>query len=147
MKNIWQHICVGFNWSREETIVTFLLAQSDRFNPSIVAFDKDRGMEIAIVQRVVSTLRFGAVNRLALIRSMPDTETNRTLCEQVVMQCVKMPYQELTPRERQEIHHAVATVFNLPFQLRRLAAVDQNLPNVGENSLRLRLKKWIGMAR
>jgi type IV secretion system protein VirB4 len=127
------------------TVITFLLAQSDRFNPRIVAFDKDRGMEIAIraMGGKYTTFRRGEPTGINPFQ-WPDTEATRTLCEQVVMQCVKMKHQELTPRERQEISQAVATVFSLPFPLRRLAAVDQSLPNIGEHSLRLRLKKWVG---
>jgi type IV secretion system protein VirB4 len=136
---------LGFTGVGKTTVVGFLLAQSDKYQARLVAFDKDRGMEILI--RAMGG-RYTAFKRGEPTGINPfqwdDTPSNRQLCEQVVGQCVRMKGHALTPREQQDISSAVATVFALPLKLRRLGAVDQNLPNVGENSLRLRLKKWVG---
>lgn len=127
------------------TVVGFLLAQSDKVNARIVAFDKDRGLEIMIraMGGKYTAFKRGEPTGINPFQ-WPDTPSTRNLCERVVAQCVRMKGHDLTPREAQDISSAVATVFALPFSMRRLAAVDQNLSNVGENSLRLRLKKWIG---
>lgn len=127
------------------TTVGFLLAQSDKFNARLVAFDKDRGMEILIraMGGKYTAFKRGEPTGINPFQ-WPDTPSNRKLCGQVVAQCVRMNNEALSPREAQDISSAVATVFNLPFSMRRLGAIDQSLPNIGENSLRLRLKKWIG---
>lgn len=139
---------LGFTGVGKTTTVGFLLALSDKFNARLVGLDKDRGMEIMI--------RAMGGKYTAFKRGVPtginpfqweDNASNRKLCEQVVQQCVREKGKELTAKEQAEISHAVATVFALPFNLRRLGAVDQSLPNVGENSLRLRLRKWIGNER
>ena len=137
---------IGTTGVGKTTSVNFLLALAQKYKGlRCVFFDKDRGAEIFIR---ASRGKYRAFKRGEPTGinpfQWPDTPSNRDLCESVVAQCVREKGKELTARDRQYISDAVKTVFSLPFQLRRLGAVDQVLPNTGENSLRLRLKRWIG---
>lgn len=116
-------------------------------NFRFVAFDKDRGMEIAI--------RAMRGKYRALKRGEPTgfnpfqwelTESNIQFCEKLVKRLVCSNGEPLSARDEDDVSHAVRTVMNaeFPAEFRRLGAVDQNLPSTGENSLRMRLKKWVG---
>ena len=137
---------LGFTGSGKTTAVAFLLAQTDKVNARLVAFDKDRGLEILIraMGGKYRTFKRGEATGINPFQ-WPDTPSNRALCEQVVQLCMTSKGgAALTPSQFQAISAAVATVFTLPQKMRRLGAVDQVLPNVGEESLRVRLKPWIG---
>lgn len=113
----------------------------------VVFFDKDQGAEIGIraMGGTYTALKRGEPTGFNPFQ-LEATESNISFCERLVKQLVKGEGRPLTAREEADISQAVRTVFTLPHHLRRLAAVDQSLPNVGEDSLRLRLKKWIGNA-
>ena len=125
--------------------VSMLLAQADKFNPRMVFFDKDRGSEILIRAMGGRYRTFKRGERTGINPfQWTDTPATRALCKRLVLQCVRMEGKPISAQEESLIDAAIKTVFDLPFEMRRLAAVDQNLPNVGDNSLRLRLKKWVG---
>ncbi len=112
-----------------------------------VFFDKDRGAEIGI--RAMGGKYF------ALKRGEPTgfnpfqlepTETNIQFAEKLVKILVRGEGTALTARDENDISSAVRTVMGVSVSpaIRRLTAVYQNLPNTGINSLRERLKKWVG---
>ena len=137
---------LGMTGVGKTTLMAFLLSQMDKFSPGVVWFDKDRGMEIAIRAMRGKYTNFRRGERTGINPfQWEDSPAVRALCTRVVARCVTMEGIPITPREMQDIYDAVKTVFEqLPHHLRRLAAVDQNLPNVGDTSLGLRLKKWVG---
>ena len=137
---------LGMTGVGKTTLMAFLLSQTNKFNPRVVWFDKDRGMEIAIRAMRGKYTAFKRGERTGINPfQWPDSPEVRAICTRVVGKCVVMEGIPLTPRELQDIDQAVKTVFeDMPHHLRRLAAVDQNLPNVGDTSLGLRLKKWVG---
>jgi type IV secretion system protein VirB4 len=113
-----------------------------------VFFDKDRGAEIGI--------RAMGGKYLALKRGQPTgfnpfqlpiTEQNIQFVEKLVttlIRGVEENASELKARAQNEISLAVRTVMNdgVAREIRSLSAIDQVLSNVGDNSLRERLKKW-----
>jgi type IV secretion system protein VirB4 len=113
-----------------------------------VFFDYNRGAEICI-RRLggrYSALKRGEPTGLNLCQ-LPLTEANIAFCEQLVRLLAGPASAECAAAEDAEIGHAVRTVMSdaIPFQLRRLSAVWQNLKvSPGGNSLRDRLQKWIG---
>jgi type IV secretion system protein VirB4 len=139
-------VIFGQTGSGKTTLIGFLLTQANKFSPRIVAFDMNRTMEMTIrmMGGKYRSLRRGQYTGINPFQ-WDDTPQTRALCRRVVEKCVSESSAAVTPRESQEIESAVKTVFEqLPKELRRLAAVDQNLSNVGDNSLGLRLRKWVG---
>ena len=136
---------LGMTGSGKSTLVGFLLTQANKYNPRIVAFDMNHTMELTIRMmggqyRALERGRYTGINPF----QWEDTPDTRALCRRVVAKCVSEGGVSVTPREELEIHTAVQTVFEqLPREKRRLAAVDQNLSNVGDTSLGLRLRKWV----
>lgn len=129
------------------TLVMALLAFATKVQGlRAVFFDKDRGAEIGIraMGGNYRSLKFGertGFNPFQFERS----KTNIEFCKKLVAMLVTRNGEVLTSKEEENISTAVETVFeNDDMKLRRLAAVDQNLSGVGENSLRQRLKKWVG---
>lgn len=142
---------IGTTGVGKTTLEMTLLAFATKYKGlRAVAFDKDRGMEIGI--RAMGGKYF------ALKRGEPTgfnpfqleaNETNIQFCEKLVKLLVKPEGANpppLTAKEENDISKAVRTTMSeqIPFENRRLTTVDQLLPNVGENSLRMRLKKWTG---
>jgi type IV secretion system protein VirB4 len=113
-----------------------------------VFFDKDRGAEICIRRAggLYNALKRGEPTGFNPCQ-LPLNETNIAFCEQLVRLLAGPAALERAAAEDAEISQAVRTVMNtgIPFELRRLSAVWQNLTvRAGGNSLRDRLQKWIG---
>jgi len=115
-----------------------------------IFFDKDRGAEIGI--------RAMGGKYYALKRGEPTgfnpfqfraTEENLMFCEKLVRQLVKSQDARALPlsaAEESDISRAVRTVMSehVSPEVRSLSAVAQNLQVTGDNSLRSRLRKWVG---
>lgn len=113
-----------------------------------VFFDKDRGAEICIRR---AGGRYGALKRGERTGfnpcQLPPTETNIAHCERLVALLAGATQLDRAVAEEAEISRAVRTVMSeaIPFELRRLSAVWQNLTvRDGGNSVRDRLQKWVG---
>lgn len=135
---------IGTTGVGKTTLEMALLALATKFQGlRCVFFDKDRGAEIGI--RVFGGKYF-AIKRGEPTGfnpfQLPLNESNIQFCEKLVCHLVKAQ----TATEEGYVSKAVRTVMNpsVARQHRRLAAIDQMLPNTGDNSLRVRLKKWIG---
>ena len=115
-----------------------------------VFFDKDRGAEIGIraLGGKYYALKRGERTGFNPFQFKP-TEENLMFCEKLVRQLVKSQDENapaLTAREESDISNAVRTVMSehVSFEIRCLSAVAQNLQVTGDNSLRARLRKWVG---
>nr|WP_294867678.1 hypothetical protein [uncultured Pseudogulbenkiania sp.] len=135
-------VVLGATGVGKTTFVLFLVCQLQKYRPHLVVFDKDRGTEIAIRALGGSYTAFKRGEYTGLNPfQWRDTPATRKLCESLVEVCVGG---NLSARERDDIHRAVKVVFEeVDFDQRRLAAVDQALPDVGENGLGLRLARWV----
>jgi len=113
-----------------------------------VFFDKDRGAEICIRRAGgrYDALRRGEPTGFAPLQ-MPSTEHNIVFCEALIRLLVGQATAERQSAEEAEISQAVRTVMSddIPLHLRRLTALWQNLRVLpGGNSVRDRLRKWVG---
>lgn len=136
-------VILGATGVGKTTLVLFLVCQLQKFKPNLVVFDKDRGTEIAIraLGGAYTAFKRGEYTGLNPFQ-WTDTPATRKLCENLVAVCVGG---DLNPRERDAISAAVKIVFEeLEPEQRRLATVDQALPDIGDNGLGLRLKRWVG---
>jgi type IV secretion system protein VirB4 len=130
------------------TLQLMLLASATKYRGFRALFlDLDRGAEIGIRAmggRYVAISR-GMPTGFNPFQAEPSPANERFAADLVRKLIAPAGTPALTAREDDAIHQAVKAVFReLPIELRRLAAVDQLLPNTGSNSLRLRLKKWVG---
>ena len=138
-------IVFGTIGSGKTALVMFLLAQSARFGARAFVLDKDRGCDIAI-RAMCGTYTYFERGTPSGINTFQweDTHETRELCRRVVKECVTRGSQTLSPKDEADIAAAVNSVFgSLPFEQRRLAAVDDFLPAGADNHLSLGLAKWI----
>ncbi|ESQ92557.1 VirB4 family type IV secretion/conjugal transfer ATPase [Asticcacaulis benevestitus] len=112
-----------------------------------VFFDKDRGAEIAIraMGGQYHVLKRGAPTGFNPFQ-LRSTERNIQFCERFLKLLVRTNGNvHLSALEEEQISHAVRTVMGagVGARLRSISAIVQNLPKTGDNSIALRLKKWM----
>lgn len=141
-------LIIGPSGSGKTVILNFLIAQSLRFAPRIVFFDKDRGAEIFLraLGARYDVLRPGhptSFNPLML----PDTPLNRRFLQQWTAQLVTSNGELLTAEDRATISAAVSANYDQASQFRRLRYFRElflggRRPSPGD--LASRLAPWIG---
>jgi type IV secretion system protein VirB4 len=138
-------LIIGSTGVGKTTLEMFLLVLTRKWDPAprLVLFDLDHGCEIA--------LRALGGTYLALEAGKPTgcnpmqwepTPARIQFWEQLIHVCVATPALPLLPADVRAIADAVRSVASMPAALRRIAAVRQNLPKTGENSLYERLGRW-----
>jgi type IV secretion system protein VirB4 len=138
---------IGPSGSGKTVVLNFLLAQSRRFDPRIVFFDKDRGAELFLraIGGRYDVLRPGepaGLNPLAL----PDTPANRRFLIDWVS-TLASPGRPLEPEETAQVEDAVHANFTAPASLRRMGAFVDLFRGAGRpsvNDLYARLRPWWG---
>lgn len=122
---------IGQSGSGKTVLLGFLLAQAQKFKPTVVVFDKDRGMEIVI--RAMGgrylPLKMGKPSGFNPFQ-LPPTQGNLIFLKQFVKKLVEMGG-EVTHHDEEEINQAVTAVMsdNMDKTLRRLSLLLQFLPN------------------
>ncbi len=142
-KAIANTMVIGKSGTGKTAFINFLLSQVQKFEPcpTIFFFDKDRGAEIFV--------RACGGNYLALENGVP-TGFNPFQCErteanaQFLAGLVKVlaGKERYTAREDEDIHRAVDGVLDMPMHLRTLSNLQKSLPNMGDDGLYARLRKW-----
>lgn len=142
-KALGNTLVIGKSGTGKTALVNFLLAQAQKLDPppAVFFFDKDRGAEIFV--------RACGGNYLALENGRPtgfnplqcgNSEANvQFLAEFVKLLAGKADY---TAREEEDIFRAVAGVLDAPMHLRSMANLQKSLPNMGDDGLYARLRKW-----
>lgn len=142
-KAIANTMVIGKSGTGKTALINFLLSQVQKFDPvpTIFFFDKDRGAEIFV--------RACGGNYLALANGEP-TGFNPFQCEysdanvQFLGNLVKLlaAKSHYTAREDEDIHRAVAAMLDMPRHLRSMTNFQKSLPNMGDDGLFARLRKW-----
>lgn len=142
-KAIGNTMVVGKSGTGKTALINFLLSQAQKFEPSptIFFFDKDRGAEIFV--------RACGGNYLALENGRP-TGFNPFQCEstdanvQFLSDLVKVLAGKsvYTSREEEDIHRAVENILDTPLRLRTMTNFQKSLPNMGDDGLYARMRKW-----
>ncbi|WP_329743306.1 VirB4 family type IV secretion/conjugal transfer ATPase [Dyella sp. A6] len=142
-KAIANTMVIGKSGTGKTALINFLLSQVQKLKPSptIFFFDKDRGAEIFV--------RACGGNYLALENGQPtgfnpfqceSTEANvQFLAELVKVLAGKSVY---SAREEDDIFRAVEAILDTPMRLRTLTNFQKSLPNMGDDGLFMRLRKW-----
>lgn len=134
---------IGSSGSGKTALALFLQMCLSKYGAQTVYFDKDRGAEIAIRAmggRYLSLER-GAPSGFAPFKLQP-TPQNLLFWEDLIKFCSSMPGRPHTPQEEKDISLAVRALSQMAKEVRCFEAVRQNLPQVGEDNVALRLQKW-----
>ena len=142
-KALGNTLVIGKSGTGKTALVNFLLAQSQKLDPAptVFFFDKDRGAEIFV--------RACGGNYLALENGRP-TGFNPLQCErsdanaQFLADLVRLLAGKpaYTAREDEDIFRAIAGLLDTPMHLRSMANLQKSLPNMGDDGLHARLRKW-----
>ncbi|MDM0090468.1 MULTISPECIES: VirB4 family type IV secretion/conjugal transfer ATPase [unclassified Variovorax] len=142
-KAIANTMVIGKSGTGKTALINFLLSQIQKLDPAptIFFFDKDRGAEIFV--------RACGGNYLSLENGQPTgfnpfhcerTEANlHFLSDLVKVLAGKAVY---TSREEEEIYRAVEAMLDTPEHLRNMTNFQKSLPNMGDDGLFIRLRKW-----
>jgi type IV secretion system protein VirB4 len=142
-KAIANTMVIGKSGTGKTALINFLLSQAQKYTPTptIFFFDKDRGAEIFV--------RACGGNYLALENGQPTgfnpfhcerTEANvQFLAELVKVLAGKSVY---SSREEEDIFRAVESMLDTPMRLRNMTNFQKSLPNMGDDGLYVRMRKW-----
>lgn len=142
-KAIANTMVIGKSGTGKTALINFLLSQVQKLDPAptIFFFDKDRGAEIFV--------RACGGNYLALENGRP-TGFNPFQCErteaniQFLADLVKVlaGKRDYTAREEEDIFRAVENMLDTPMHLRSMTNFQKSLPNMGDDGLFARMRKW-----
>ena len=142
-KAIANTMVIGKSGTGKTALINFLLSQVQKLDPSptIFFFDKDRGAEIFV--------RACGGNYLALENGQP-TGFNPFQCErneantQFLADLMKVlaGKASYTSREEEDIFRAVENMLDTPMHLRNMTNFQKSLPNMGDDGLFARMRKW-----
>lgn len=142
-------VIIGQSGAGKTVLLGFLLAQAQKFNPTVVAFDKDRGMEIAI--RAMGgrylPLETGQPSGFNPFQLEP-TPANLIFLKQFVMSLVGGGAAKVTHRDEKEIEDAISGMMShIDKADRRLSTLLTFLPNpldpdATHPTVASRLQKW-----
>jgi len=142
-KAIANTMVIGKSGTGKTALINFLLSQVQKLEPSptIFFFDKDRGAEIFV--------RACGGNYLSLENGRPTgfnpfqcerTEANvQFLGDLVKVLAGKSVY---SSREQEDIFRAVESMLDTPMHLRSMTNFQKGLPNMGDDGLYVRMRKW-----
>ncbi len=140
---------IGPSGTGKTVVLTFLMAQAQRFRPRSVFFDKDRGAEIFIraVGGHYSVIRPGVSSGFNPLQ-LDDTPINRAFLREWLAQLVQpADRQPLTPTDRAVIRDAVDANYSEAPEHRRLSYLQEMFTGherPGPDSLSARLGQWVG---
>jgi type IV secretion system protein VirB4 len=142
-KAIANTMVIGKSGTGKTALINFLLSQVQKYNPSptIFFFDKDKGAEIFV--------RACGGNYLALENGQP-TGFNPFQCErnesnvQFLAELIKVlaGKKEYTSRDDEDIFRGVENMLDTPMHLRNMTNFQKSLPNMGDDGLYARMRKW-----
>ena len=142
-KAIGNTMVIGKSGTGKTALINFLLSQTQKLDPAptIFFFDKDRGAEIFV--------RACGGNYLSLESGQP-TGFNPFQCEnnepnvQFLSDLIKVlaGKNAYTAREEDDIFRAVGAMLDMPLGLRSMTNFQKSLPNMGDDGLFARLRKW-----
>jgi type IV secretion system protein VirB4 len=142
-KAIGNTMVIGKSGTGKTALINFLLSQVQKMEPvpTIFFFDKDKGAEIFV--------RACGGNYLALENGKP-TGFNPFQCErseanlQFLAELVKVlaGKRVYSTREEEDIFRAVENILDTPMHLRTMTNFQKSLPNLGDDGLFSRMRKW-----
>ena len=143
-------VMIGKSGTGKTVTLGFLLAQAQKYQPTVVAFDKDRGMEIVI--RAMGgrylPLKTGAPSGFNPLQLEP-TPAHLLFLKQWIKHLASANGTPVNHHDELEINQALNTLmFHIDKPLRRLSMLVQSLPNPFQSetnshpTVHARLLKW-----
>ncbi|EGN7792178.1 TPA: VirB4 family type IV secretion/conjugal transfer ATPase [Escherichia coli] len=141
-KALGNTLIIGPSGSGKTVVQGVLLAQSKKFNPTQIIFDKDRGLEIYVRAEggVYLPLKKGVRTGCNPFQLEP-TESNLLFLESLVKKCAGGKF---TVNDEQEVSRAVRGVMRLSKAHRRISSCLEFLDPVNREGVHARLGKWCG---
>lgn len=145
-KAIANTMVIGKSGTGKTALINFLLSQVQKLTPTptIFFFDKDRGAEIFV--------RACGGNYMALDNGRP-TGFNPFQCErseanvQFLSDLIKLlgAKEHYSASEEEDVLRAVRAILDTPMHLRSMTNFYKSLPNLGDDSLYARIRKWTNL--
>jgi len=144
---------IGKSGSGKTVLLGFLLAQAQKFKPTVVLFDKDRGMEIIVraLGGCYLPLKMGEPSGFNPFQ-LPPTAGNLIFLKMFIKRLVQGDGQPITTSDEAQIDQALQTLMHhIDVPLRCLSTLLHSLPNptddqdslnVNTSSIHARLIKW-----
>jgi len=138
-------LLLGPTGAGKTVIQAFMLAQAEKYKPTVFTFDKDQGQAnfIRAMGGHYATLKNGVPTGFNPC-AMEDNPGNRTMLIQLVKRCIRgeEPEYRFSPNREKEIQDAVDGVYAMPFEARRFSAILEFFDPTDPNGNAARFRKW-----
>lgn len=136
---------LGPTGAGKTVVQCFMLAQAEKYKPTVFTFDKDQGQEIAIKAfgGQYWTLKNGEPSGFNPC-AMPDTPENRSALTGIVKRCIRgeNPNYEFSPARERELSEAIDGLYGMDFGHRNLSSLIQFFDRSDPDGNFHRLAKW-----
>jgi len=136
-------LIIGPSGSGKTVVQSFLMAQLEKFNPTMFIFDKDLGLEIFVrrMRGFYSAIRKGEPTGFNPFYLEP-TEENIIFLEKFVKKLATTDKYSPSIVEERKISDAIRDILKLPLQFRSLSALLSYLDSTKLDGAHAHLKKW-----
>lgn len=136
-------LIIGPTGSGKTVNQTFLLAQLDKFKPTVFYYDKDRGMEVFIraMGGAYNTIKNGVGTGFNPFKLAPSPG-NIAFLQALMRKLAFRPDRPLTMQDEADIDGGIAGVLGLPVGQRRLARLLDFLDPSDPDGASARLDRW-----
>jgi type IV secretion system protein VirB4 len=138
-------LLLGPTGAGKTVIQTFMLAQAEKYKPTVFTFDKDQGQAVFIkaMGGQYFTLKNGVPTGFNPC-AMEDTPGNRAMVMQLVRRCIKGDDVSFrfSPNREREVQDAVNGVYAMPFEARRFSSILEFLDPTDPDGNAARFRKW-----
>lgn len=138
-------LLLGPTGAGKTVIQTFMLAQAEKYKPTVFTFDKDQGQAIFIkaMGGHYSTLKNGIPTGFNPC-AMADNPANRSMVMQLVKRCIEGDDHtfRFSPNREREVQDAVNGVYAMPFETRRFSSILEFFDPTDPDGNAARFRKW-----
>lgn len=135
----------GKTGAGKTVLLSFLLAQAQRFNPrpKTIIFDMDLGSSVFVkaMNGKYSQIKIGLPTGFNPFH-LENNPSNRAFMNELILAILSNDHHEITAKEINEIEVAISRTMNEPKHISGIEAFYNLLPD-GDNSVKQRIKAWV----